>query len=295
MAGGAVLRRRRARAEERYLARLREALRGRRILVTGASSGIGRAFALQVARAGADAVLVARRGEELERVAAECARLGGSARIHAADLSNAEESHRLAETVLREDGRVDVLVNNAGRSIRRSVVDYKAEDLERLMAVNYLGPMALTLGLLPEMLERGDGHVVQVSSIGVQTGAPNFAAYVAAKAASDHFARSLRLELGGRGIDVTTIQLPLVRTAMLAPSRIYEAFPALDTERAARRIGWAVVKRPIRVAPRWATLLEVVHAVAPGLLQWVFTRGHEPFHALMRRRLERMERRRGSS
>ena len=287
-----VLRAGRRRREERYFARLRGALRGRRILVTGSSSGIGRAFALQAARAGADAILVARRREELEHVAAECVRLGGRARIHAADLSNVEESRRLAETVLREDGPVAVLVNNAGRSIRRSVVDYKAEDLERLVTVNYLGPMALTLGLLPGMLERGDGHVVQVSTIGVQTGAPNFAAYVAAKAASDHFARSLRLELGGRGIDVTTIHVPLVRTAMLAPSRIYEAFPALGVEMAARRVGWAVVKRPIRVAPRWATSLEVVHAVAPGLLQWVFTRGHEPFHAWMARRLDRMDTRR---
>jgi len=282
----------RAWRERRYIVRLGEALRGRRILITGASSGIGRAFALQAARAGARSVLVARREEELERVAAECARLGGSARVHAADLSSVAASRRLAETVLRAEGPVDVVVNNAGRSIRRAAVDCKPEDLERLVAVNYLGPMVLTLGLLPAMVERGFGHIVQVSTIGVQTGAPNFAAYVAAKAASDHFVRSLRLELGGRGIHATTIQVPLVRTAMLAPTRIYEAFPALSVERAARRIGWAVVKRPIRVAPRWATSLEVLHAVAPGLLQWVFTRGHEPFHALMRRRLERMDRRR---
>ena len=143
------------------------------------------------------------------------------------------------------------------------------------MAVNYQGPLALTLGLLPAMLAQGRGHIVQISTIGVQTGAPNFAAYVAAKAASDHWVRTLRLELGGRGIDVTTMQVPLVRTPMLAPTRIYEAFPALGVERAARRIGWAVVKRPVRVAPRWTTFLEVMHAVVPGLLQWVFTHGHE--------------------
>lgn len=279
------------RAENRYQARLREALYGRRILITGASSGIGRAFALQAARAGADAVLVARRRDELERVAEECVRLGGSARVHASDLSDVESSRRLAAIVLRDQGPVDVLVNNAGRSIRRSVVECKTEDLERLMAVNYLGPMTLTLGLLPAMLERCGGHVVQVSTIGVQTGAPNFAAYVASKAAADHFVRSLRLELGGRGIDVTTVHVPLVRTPMMAPTRIYEAFPAQDVEKAAQRIGWAVVKRPIRVAPRWSTLLEVTHAMAPGLLQWVFTHGHEPFHALMSRRLAGRNRR----
>lgn len=285
----------RTRTEDRYHTRLREALRGRRILVTGASSGIGRAFALQAARAGANAVLVARREKELELVAEEFVRLGGTARIHVTDLSDLESSRRLAETVLHEDGSMDILVNNAGSSMRRSVVDCKAKDLERLMAVNYLGPMTLTLGLLPGMLERRSGHVVQVSTIGVQTGAPNFAAYVAAKAAADHFVRSVRLELGGRGIDVTTIQVPLVRTPMLAPTRIYEVFPALGVEKAARRIGWAVVKRPIRVAPRWTTLLEVAHAVAPGLMQWIFTQGHEPFHALMSRRLERRNRRRARS
>ncbi|MCX5737377.1 MAG: SDR family NAD(P)-dependent oxidoreductase [Proteobacteria bacterium] len=281
----------RTKAEQRYLARLGEALRGRRMLVTGASSGIGRSFVLQAARAGADLVLVSRRGEELEQVAEECERLGGRASVRTADLASIESCRALAESVLREDGPVDILVNNAGHSIRRAIVDLKAEDMARLVAVNYLGPMTLTLGLLPAMLDRGAGHIVQISTIGVQTGAPNFAGYVAAKAASDHFARTLRLELGGRGIAVTTIQIPLVRTAMLAPTRIYDAFPALGAEQAARRIGWAVVKRPVRVAPRWSTLLEVVHAVAPGLLQWVFTHGHEPFHRVMARRLERMNRR----
>jgi NAD(P)-dependent dehydrogenase (short-subunit alcohol dehydrogenase family) len=287
-----LLRRWRARAEARYRERLRAAASGRRIVVTGASSGIGRAFALQAAEAGAQMVLVARRAEELERVAEECVQRGGRARVRAADLADPAASRRLAETILREDGPVDVLVNNAGSSIRRPVLDYKPEDVERLVGVNYLGPMALTLALLPSMVERGGGHVVQVSTIGTQTGAPNFASYVASKAAADHFVRTLRLELGGRGIAVTTIHMPLVRTPMLAPSRIYEMFPALTVETAARRIGQAVVRRPIRVAPRWTTALEILHAVAPGFLQWVFTRGHEPLHALLGRRLARRDRRR---
>lgn len=278
------------RTEARYSARLREALRGRRILITGASSGIGRAFALQAGAAGANAVLVARREDELALVAEEFERRGGQARIHIADLSQLKAAHALAETVLREDGPVDVLVNNAGRSIRRALLDCKPEDFEGLMAVNFLGPVALTLGLLPAMVQRGDGHIVQISTIGVQTGAPNFAPYVAAKAAGDHFARTLRLEYGARGIDVTTMHVPLVRTAMMAPTRLYEAFPALGVERAARRIGWAVVKRPVRVAPRWATGLELLHSAAPGFIQWVFARAHDPFHAWMGRRLERRDR-----
>ena len=223
-------------------------------MVTGASSGIGKAFALQAARAGADAILVARREEELAKVAEECERVGGSARFHSADLSSAEGARQLAEAILRDHGHVDVLVNNAGRSIRRALLDCKPEDFDRLMAVNYTGPVALTMGLLPSMVERGDGHVIQISTIGVQTGAPNFGAYVAAKAAADHFARTVRLECGPRGIDVTTLQVPLVRTPMMASTRIYEVFPALGVERAARRIGWAVVKRPVRVAPRWAAV-----------------------------------------
>lgn len=285
----------RARTEERERDRLRAALRGRRILITGASSGIGRALALQVAAAGGDAVLVARRREELERVAEECRRRGGRARVRPADLADLAGAHRLAETVLREDGPIDVLVNNAGSSLRRPVVDHEAEDLQRLAAVNYLGPAVLALGLLPGMLERGTGHVVHVSTIGTQTGAPLFAAYVAAKAAADHFARTLRLELGGRGIAVTTIHMPLVRTPMMAPSRIYEVFPALTVERAAQRVGRALVRRPIRVAPRWTTGLEVVHAVAPELLQWVFARGHDPLHGWLGRRLARRDRRRGET
>ena len=280
----------RAKAEQRYLTRLGQALQGRRMLITGASSGIGRAFALQAAEVGAQLVIVARRREELEQVAWECALRGGEARVRTVDLADPASCAALAESVLREDGPVDILVNNAGHSVRRGIADCKPEDLARLMAVNYLGPMTLTHGLLPTMLARGNGHVVQISTIGVQTGAPYFAGYVAAKAASDHFARTLRLELGGRGIAVTTIQMPLVRTPMVAPTRVYAAFPALDIEGAARRIGWAVVRRPVRVAPRWSTALEVLHALAPGLLQWVFTKGHEPFHRAMARRLERMKR-----
>ena len=287
-----VPRRWRILAERRYRAALQQALRGRRVVVTGASSGIGRAFALQAGAAGADVVLVARRREELERVAQEVERLGGRARVHVADLSDAADAAELAATILREHGPVEVLVNNAGRSVRRSIRDTKPQDFERLIATNFLGPLALTCGLLPAMLERGSGHVIQISTIGVQTGAPNFAAYVSAKAAADHFARTLALEYGGRGIDVTTVQVPLVRTPMMAPTRVYEAFPASSADKAARTIGRAVIGRPVRIAPLWSTLLQLLYALAPGLVHGAFHRLHDPFHALMARRLERMDRRR---
>lgn len=285
-----MLRAWRARAEEGYRRRLREALRGRRVLVTGASSGIGRAFALDAAAAGGDLVLVARRREELERVAEECRGRGGRADVRPADLADLASIRRLVEALGHEDPPVDLLVSNAGVSLRRPLANHRPEDLERLAAVNYLGPAALTLGLLPAMLGRGAGHVVHVSTIGTQTGAPLFAAYVAAKAACDHFLRTLGYELGARGIAVTTVHMPLVRTPMMAPSRIYEVFPALTPERAARRIGWAIVKRPLRVAPRWATALELIHVLVPSLLQRAFTWGHEPLHGWFGRRLARRDR-----
>ena len=180
-------------------------------------------------------------------------------------------------------------MNNAGLSIRRPVVQSlgRLEDFRRTLAVNYEMPATLSMRLLPRMLERGSGHIVNVSTIGVQTGAPNFPAYVASKAALDHFARALRLELGRRPVAITTVHMPLVRTPMLAPSKIYDSFPALSAARAARKIGWAVIRRPLRVAPRWATLVEVLHAGAPTLVAWAFDTLHEPFHRFMARRRRR--------
>ncbi len=274
--------------ETRYQRRLRAALRGRRVLLTGASSGIGLAFARQAARAGAELALLARRADELARVVDEARDLGGAARAYPADLAEPAEVEWRADEIAA-DGPVDVLVHNAGLSIRRPLAATRREDLERLIAVDYLGAAALTLRLLPVLRAREGAQVVLVSTIGVLTGAPNFGGYVAAKAAGDHFARTLRLELGGEGLCVTQIAMPLVRTPMMAPSRIYRVFPALDVERAARRIGWAVVRRPLRVAPRWATALELLHVLAPSLVQTAFARGHAPFHAWMARRLARLE------
>lgn len=269
-----------ARRQARYLARLRRAIGGRSLVLTGASSGIGRAFALQAAAAGAKLALVARRSEELQRVREEVDARGASALVLPADLGEREQVAELVEELRLHFGAVDALVNNAGVSLRRPVERSleRLEDFRRLVEVNYLGPLALTLGLLPSMLERGQGHIVNVSTIGTQTGAPNFSAYVASKAAMDHFARALALELGHRRIAVTTVCMPLVLTPMMAPTGIYDRWPTLPTEEAARRIGWALIRRPVRIAPRWTTGVELLHALVPGTMRRAFARFHDPAH-----------------
>jgi NAD(P)-dependent dehydrogenase (short-subunit alcohol dehydrogenase family) len=270
----------------RYEERLRGALAGRTVLITGASSGIGRALAHQCAEAGARLVLVARDAARLERTLGEVQALGAGAVAMRVDLADPAQVRALVEALQSGTERVDVLVNNAGFSIRRPVersLD-RPEDFERLIAVNYLGPLRLTLGLLSGMLERGCGHVVNVSTIGVQAGAPNFSGYVASKAAMDHFARALMLELGRQPVRITTVHMPLVRTPMIEATAVYEAFPALEAQQAARRIGKALIERPVRLSPAWTTALELLHAVAPEGMRRIFARFHDPVHRMLERR-----------
>jgi NAD(P)-dependent dehydrogenase (short-subunit alcohol dehydrogenase family) len=217
------------------------------------------------------------------RVREEVEALGPSPLVLSADRGDRAQIPKLVAELQLRLGRVDALINNAAISLRRSVEQSleRADDFARLVEVNYLGPVALTLGLLGAMLERGRGHIVNVSTIGVQTGAPNFAAYVASKAAMDHFARALALELGRRRISVTTVYMPLVRTPMLDRSRIYAAWPALQADKAARRIGRALIRGPVRVAPRWTSGVELLHTLAPGLMRAAFARLHDPVHRWM--------------
>jgi short-subunit dehydrogenase len=269
----------------RYAERLRGAVAGRTVLITGASSGIGRALAHQVAQAGARLILVARDAARLERTLAEVQAHGASAVAIPADLADPAQVRALLDALQRGAESVDVLVNNAGLSIRRSVEDSldRPEDFERLISVNYLGPLVLTLGLLPGMLARKRGHIVDVSTIGVQAGAPNFSGYVASKAAMDHFARALLLELGRRPVRVTTVYMPLVRTPMIEATAIYEAFPALEAQQAARRIGQALIERPVRLAPAWTTALELLHTLAPETMRRTFALLHDPVHRFLAR------------
>jgi NAD(P)-dependent dehydrogenase (short-subunit alcohol dehydrogenase family) len=241
------------------------AVRGRIVLITGASSGIGKATAVKVADAGATVLLVARSIEKLEETKEEIAAAGGTAHIHRCDMSDVEDIERMAEEVLAYHGHVDILVNNAGRSIRRSVaLSYdRFHDYERTIQLNYLGALRLILALLPRMRARKSGHIVNVSSIGTQTNPPRFSAYVASKAALDAFSRVIASEVIDDKVHITTINMPLVRTPMIAPTRMYDMFPAITPEEAAEMIAKAMVNRPKKVATRLGNFGELLYAVAP--------------------------------
>ena len=258
---------------------LSAAVRGKVVLVTGASSGIGKATAVKVADAGATVLLVARSVEKLEETKAEIEAAGGTAHIHRCDMSDVEDVERMAEEALAYHGQVDVLVNNAGRSIRRSVgLSYdRFHDYERTMQVNYFGPVRLILALLPSMRARGSGHVVDISSIGTQTNPPRFSAYVASKAALDAFARVIASEVIDDGVHITTIHMPLVRTPMIAPTRMYDVFPAISPEEAAEMICAAMIERPKKVATRLGTLGELVYAVAPKASDRILNQAYRLF------------------
>ena len=244
---------------------LREALADRHVVITGASSGIGRATALKIAAAGGVPLLVARNVEKLEEVRAEIVAMGGTAYVYAADIADMDDVDRLVGRVLADHQSIDALVNNAGRSIRRSVaLSYdRFHDYERTMQLNYFGAIRLILGLLPRMRERGRGHIVNISSIGVQTNPPRFSAYVASKAALDAFTRVVASEVIGDGVTFTTIHMPLVRTPMIAPTKMYSAFPTITAEEAADMICEALRSRRKHMGTRLGTVGEVAYALSP--------------------------------
>ena len=244
---------------------LKEALGGRHVLITGASSGIGRSTALKVAAAGGVPLLVARSVENLEEVRAEIVAAGGTAYVYSADLADIESIERLLERVLADHRSIDALVNNAGRSIRRSIaLSYERfHDFERTIQLNYFGAVKLIIGLLPHMRERGSGHIVNISSIGVQTNPPRFSAYVASKSALDAFTRVVASETVGDGVTFTTIHMPLVRTPMIAPTKMYDAFPTLTPDEAADMICEAMRSRPKHMGTRLGTAGEIAYALSP--------------------------------
>ncbi len=258
---------------------LGEAIAGKRVLITGASSGIGRATALKVAAAGGIPLLVARNVEKLEEARAEIVAAGGVAYVYAADISDMEEIDRLIERVKDDHRTVDMLVNNAGRSIRRSIaLSYdRFHDFERTMQLNYFGAVKLIIGLLPQMRARGFGHIVNVSSIGVQTNPPRFSAYVASKAALDAFTRVVASEVIGDGVTFTTIHMPLVRTPMIAPTKLYDAFPTITPEQAADMICEALRTRPKHLGTSLGTAGEVAYALAPGAVDRILHLAYRVF------------------
>ncbi len=238
-------------------------------VVTGASSGIGRATALKLAEAGARVVLVARGEEKLLETKAEIDRLGGVAVMYPADLSDLASCDALVKRVLKEQGGCDFLINNAGRSIRRGIINSldRFHDFERTMQLNYFGAIRLILGFLPTMIAQKRGHVINISSIGVLSNAPRFSAYVASKSALDSFSACAASEFLDKGINFTTINMPLVRTPMIAPTKMYESIPTLSPEQAAGLVVQAIVHKPVRIATRLGVFGAISHAVAPKLTQ----------------------------
>jgi NAD(P)-dependent dehydrogenase (short-subunit alcohol dehydrogenase family) len=255
------------------------AVNGRTVIITGASSGIGRAAALKIAAAGGIPILVARSMDKLEELREEIESKGGTAHAYSADLSDNESLDAAVEKILAEHVAVDMLVNNAGRSIRRSVMlsTDRFHDYERTVRLNYLGAVKLILGLLPHMKERGFGHVVNVSSIGVQTNPPRFSAYVASKAALDAFTRVVSSETIGDNITFTTIHMPLVKTAMIAPTKIYDSFPTISPDEAADLICEAIRSKPKQINTRLGTFGEVFYALAPKAVDQILHMAYNVF------------------
>jgi NAD(P)-dependent dehydrogenase (short-subunit alcohol dehydrogenase family) len=258
---------------------LKAAVNGRTVVITGASSGIGRAAALKIAAAGGIPLLVARTMDKLEETKAEIEAAGGTAYAYSADLSDLESIDELVTRILDEHVRVDMLVNNAGRSIRRSIAlsQDRFHDFERTMQLNYFGAIRLTMGLLPHMRERGFGHIVNVSSIGAQTNPPRFSAYVASKAALDAWTRVVSSEVVGDGITFTTIHMPLVRTPMIAPTKIYDQFPTITPDEAGDLVGEALRGKPKQINTRLGTFGEVAYALAPKAVDQILHMAYKVF------------------
>lgn len=236
------------------------------IVITGASSGIGEQAALQLAGRGAQLCLVARRREELLRVQRQIEVAGGKASIYAADLSVEAEVDACAAAILAEHGRTDVLVNNAGRSIRRSIRQSldRDHDFQRTMQINYFAAVRLSMRLLPQMLERRGGHIINVTSMAVQAATPGYAAYVASKCALEGYSRVLAAEMADRGVRVTLIRYPLVRTPMSEATDVYRNAPLMDADAAAGWIVRAMDKRPARIGTLLGGVIEAASVLMPG-------------------------------
>jgi NAD(P)-dependent dehydrogenase (short-subunit alcohol dehydrogenase family) len=252
---------------------------GRRVLVTGASSGIGAATARAVAARGATVLLVARRAEELEQVRSEIESSGGSAYAYVCDLTDAAAVDHLVATVLAEHGAVDMLVNNAGRSIRRSLkYSYdRMHDFERTMALNYFAPVRLVLGLLPAMRAQRFGHVVNVLSWGVQVKAPRFTAYLASKTALDTWSRIAGRETYADNVTFTNVRLPLVRTEMIRETDVYRRSRARTPEQAAAVVVRALEDRPLTISTWVGNVAEVLNLLAPRVSDAVAAAGARRF------------------
>ena len=261
---------------------LRGTVGGKVVLVTGGSSGIGLAAAIKFAEAGAITVICARDEVKLKEAEEEIrAKAGKAAQVHtySADIASEQSCGEMVAWIQETFGGVDFLINNAGRSIRRAIENSydRFHDYERTMQLNYFGCLRVTMGLLPGMVKKRRGHVVNISSIGVLTNAPRFSAYVASKAALDAWTRCAASEYSDQGVTFTTINMPLVRTPMIAPTKIYNNVPTLSPEEAADMIAQACVYKPVRIATRLGITGQVLHALLPRVAQIVMNTSFRMF------------------
>ncbi len=258
---------------------LRGAIEGKVVVITGASSGIGHATALKVGEAGGICALVARSEDKLQAAKVEIEEAGGKATVHPADLSELDDCDRVVAEILETHGHVDVLVNNAGRSIRRSIEHSydRFHDFQRTMQLNYFGSLKMIMGFLPSMRKRKSGHIINVSSIGAQTNTPRFSAYVASKSALDAFSRCIASEVIDDGVNVTTIYMPLVRTPMIAPTGMYNAFPTATPDEAADLVTSAMITKQKKVATRLGNFGEVLYALTPRSVDVILNTAYKLF------------------
>ncbi len=250
-------------------------LKGKRILLTGASSGIGEAAAQKFARRGATVVVVARRQELLDELVERITREGGEATAHAADLSDLDAVDELIAKVEQDLGGVDILINNAGKSIRRPLAESldRWHDVERTMTLNYYSPLRLIRGIAPGMIDRGDAHIVNVSTWGVLSeSSPLFSVYNASKAALSAVSRVIETEWADKGVHSTTLYYALVKTPMIAPTRAYDGLPGLSAAEAADWMITAARSRPVRIAPRMAVTAHALNSVAPAAVDSIMKR-----------------------
>jgi NAD(P)-dependent dehydrogenase (short-subunit alcohol dehydrogenase family) len=258
---------------------LRSKVEGKVVVITGGSDGIGYAAAEKIAAAGAKTIIVARTEDKLLAARDALRKAGGDVHAYTADLSELASCDELVKAVLKDHGHVDILVNNAGRSIRRSIsLSYdRFHDFERTMQLNYFGSLRLIMGFLPKMTERRRGHIINISSIGVLASSARFSAYVASKAALDAFSRCAQAEFSGHNIAFTTINMPLVRTKMIGPTKIYDSVPTLTPEEAADMIVEGIIERPSRIATRLGIFAAVLNALVPKAYEVIQNTAYQLF------------------
>jgi acyl-CoA synthetase (AMP-forming)/AMP-acid ligase II/NAD(P)-dependent dehydrogenase (short-subunit alcohol dehydrogenase family) len=268
--------------------RLRDAVAGKVVLVTGASSGVGEATALRLGAAGATVLLVARRAELLDEICEEVVRSGGSAQAYPCNLADIDQVQQLVSDVLEDHGYVDIVVSNAGLSIRRWVTESydRFHDVQRTIGVNYLGPVRLLLGLLPSMRERGSGHIVNVATIGVNFPALRWSAYVASKAAFEAWLGGVAPEIRADGVTTTSIHMQLVRSPMLGPFAMWNYLPGMSTDEAAGMVSRAIVDRPRVISPYWARIGGAVADLAQAPIEAALARYARSTNPESRRRAQ---------